>query len=57
MKTTAHVEAGALMDGTRVFRMRCDACNRTGVWQKNLNAVEHTIAIHDRHEHARKAVA
>jgi hypothetical protein len=51
-----YIEAGALASGARVFRMNCPTCKRVGVWQEDLNAVERTVAIHIRHEHA-KAVA
>lgn len=57
MKTTAFIEAGSLLDGTRVFRMNCPSCKRTGIWQRDLSVAENTVLAHEKHEHATRAVA
>jgi hypothetical protein len=57
VKSPSFVEAGALGDGTRVFRMVCPACNRNGAWLKELNVAERSKEIHDKHAHAEQAVA
>lgn len=53
----AYVEPGRnIATGETRYRMRCDACNRNGVWQTDLTVAENTVRIHNKSEHE-KAVA
>jgi hypothetical protein len=51
------IEAGSLLNGTRIFRMNCPRCTRVGAWLTDLNDAERSLMLHEKHEHAQKAVA
>jgi hypothetical protein len=54
-----YTEVGGLVDGTVVYRMRCEKCSpqKVGVWLKSVDQVERSIEIHERIVHPVQAVA